>query len=397
MSTTTQATPASYSTLPQDVDLNQVKTDQPEMVSAILNQYGVAVMELSDISLEDKVEAIRNTKLYSNANSIFDMENQIEDLTMEEKLNPATCKVRKAPDFAQGMVHQYGTPIHQLIQSSGILRSTMDILYGANCKYAPNRLRISRKYKLNDASLHIEGLDIFNRDEESGEIELLPGEIATIVGLSGTRRFVFWDLNGQDIEPIYNLWQEKEKEFTTINPEWMHQNYPGRRRMVTMDCSNHPMLIIWKESTPHEIVGSPALSCFISPIKDFIHDRISKVTSAQPIEYCGLTQHETDLVGLCYQLPGSHWPSGKKTYALCHYRAYSHYGPKIRNEFMENGKFQMRLISGNVDQHTPEYREGLEDRGIVLPEIMFLETTPNMVNDIMEWSDTILRDYGFIE
>ena len=74
--------------LPQDVDLNQVKTNQPNMVSSILEQYGVAIMELTDISLEDKVEAIRNTKLYSNANSIFNDDNQIEDLTMEEKLNP---------------------------------------------------------------------------------------------------------------------------------------------------------------------------------------------------------------------------------------------------------------------------------------------------------------------
>lgn len=33
--------------------------------------------------------------------------------------------------------------------------------------YAPNRLRHTRKFKFNDDSLHIEGLDLFNVDNEA--------------------------------------------------------------------------------------------------------------------------------------------------------------------------------------------------------------------------------------
>ena len=382
---------------PTQIDLENILTNDPSQIQHLLNSFGVAIVELTDISKETKIDALRNTKLYSSVNSIFNADNQVVEPTIAEKLDPTSFKTRKAPDFAQGMCHQYSEPINRLVQSSPVFRSAMDTLYNTKCKYAPNRLRISRKFKLNDSSLHIEGLDIFEKNDTDGTLTLLPGEYATIVGLSGTRRFVYWDLNGQNLNPIYNLWKEKKKEFTLIDPKWMNENYPGRRRIVKVECNNHPMLIIWQESTPHEIVGSPALSCFISPITDYNHSTVKTTTSFQPVEYKNLTQHETNLVGLCYGIPGSHWPSGKKAYAFCHTRAYSHYIPKIKPEFVVNGKFQMKLPShGTINQHAQEFKDEIAKRGITLPTILFNKNTPNIVHNILEWSDVILSDFGFI-
>lgn len=379
---------------PKVIEVDEVLTNQPILLEEILNKTGVAVIKLSDISKTLKESVIDKTKFYSTSNKIFNDTNQITEPTLSQKLNPSTMPILKAPDFAQGFCHQYGTPIHTLIQSSNILRQTLNNLYKRECKYAPNRLRLSRKYKLEDNSLHIEGLNIF--EEIDGKIKLLRGEVACIVGLSGIRRFVYWDISDKDnLEPLYKLWKNKNAEFVKIDPAWMHKHYPNKRRIIEVDCNQEPMLIVWNESTPHEIVNSPALSCFISPIEEYTHDIIRNVTSFQPIEYKNLTQHESNLVGLCYQLPGSHWPSGKKAYSFCHTRAYSHYLPKVRPEFIENGKFRMKLISGNVDQHTDEYQQALKNRNIKLPEIVFKEETPNFVTNILDWPDSILSDYGF--
>ena len=35
---------------------------------------------------------------------------------------------------------------------------------------------------------------------------------------------------------------------------------------------------------------------------------------------------------------------GKKLYQFCHQRAYTHYIPKVKEDYKMNGKFQMRLI-----------------------------------------------------
>ena len=63
----------------------------------------------------------------------------------------------------------------------------------------PNRLRISRKFKNNDKTLHIEAHELFRTNKE-GKIELIPGEVAMTIALRGTRRFGFWDLNGADLK-----------------------------------------------------------------------------------------------------------------------------------------------------------------------------------------------------
>lgn len=386
--------------IPKAIATSTVLATKPEEIKSILAQYGVAVIALTDVRVVDKILALHNTQFYRTANAVFNADNQILEPTLGEKIRPETLKQRKAPDAASGFVHQYGTPIHTLIQGSPILRTSMNTLYEKErAIYAPNRLRHTRKFKFNDNSLHIEGLDLFAADEESKTAKLVPGEVATIVGLAGQRRFVFWDMRDADIWPLYQFCLKKKTTWGVgcpLPPKWMHEHYPGRRRMITVDCNEHPMLIMWQESTPHEIADSPSLSAFVSPIDKYETAKIDKIMSYQPREYLGLTKHESNLIGLCYEMPGFQWPSGKRCYMFCHTRAYCHYIPKIKPEYNVDG-FKMKLISGTINQHDPKYQKKLKKRKIKIPEIAFKENMPKFVTDITLWSDELLKDYGFIQ
>ena len=381
---------------PINVSTATVLASDPSKVKEILGKYGVAVIALP-VDNKKMEKALNDTKFYNTANSMFKEEFKVEEPTMEELNNPATYRKRKAGDDAQGMLHQYGTPLHTLIQMNPTLRATMTALYGGDINYLPNRLRISRKFKNNDKTLHIEAHELFRTNKE-GKIELIPGEVAMTIALRGTRRFGFWDLNGADLKPLKDYHEEHGSEFTLIDPDYMNQHYPGRRRMVNVDCSKTPHIIMWQESNPHEIAGSPSLSIFISPVKGFNTTKIKKVTSYQPVEYLGLTYHESDLLGLCYNMGGYEWPSGKKLYQYVHHRAWYHYSNKTKDEFKVNGKFRQRLIkTGTVDQHTEEYKAKLKALKIELPKIAFYRDTPNFVVDITKLPITILKDYGFIK
>jgi hypothetical protein len=381
---------------PINVATKEVLAKTPEEVQAILAKHGVAVIALP-VDKKEMDKALKETKFYNTANSMFKNEFKVDEPTAEELLNPAKYKKRKAGDDAQGMIHQYGTPLHTLIQMNPTLRATMNAIYGRDINYLPNRLRISRKFKNNDKTLHIEAHELFRTNKE-GEIELIPGEVAMTIALRGTRRFGFWDLNGADLKPLKDYYEKHGSEFTLIDPDYMHQHYPGRRRMVNVDCSETPHIIMWQESNPHEIAGSPSLSIFISPVKGFNNTKISKVTTYQPIEYLGLTYHESDLLGLCYNMGGYEWPSGKKLYQYVHHRAWFHYKDKTRDEYKINGKFRQRLIkTGKIDQHTAEYQAKLKEMKIELPKIAFHKDTPNFVVDITKLPITILKDYGFIK
>ena len=115
---------------------------------------------------------------------MFKKEHQVPEPTIDEINDPSKWKKRKVGDDAQGMLHQYGTPVHTLIQSNKTLRATMKKLYGKDIKYLPNRLRKSTKFKNQAKTLHIEAHKLFEKDKE-GNIRLIPGEIACIVGLTG--------------------------------------------------------------------------------------------------------------------------------------------------------------------------------------------------------------------
>ena len=41
--------------------------------------------------------------------------------------------------------------------------------------------------------------------------------------------------------------------------------YIFQNEFLNIDCSENPYLIVWRETTPHEIAHSPSLSAFISP------------------------------------------------------------------------------------------------------------------------------------
>lgn len=387
---------------PTEITLSQVEAKSPDEIQNLLATHGVAIIALDDISTLDRNNAVNSTKFYQNANAIFDG-HSIEEPTLLEKLMVKKFKARKAPDSASGMIHQYFTPIHHLLHSSNTLMSIFDTLTDGTTIYAPNRLRISHRFKFNDNSLHIEGKNIFEVKDDT--IKLLPGDIACIAGIAGQRRFVFWDMNGADLKPIYDLWVANgSKNWTQPDPIWMQQHYGGRRKMVTVDCSKKPYLILWSESTPHEIACSPSLSAFISPIEKFDTKIITKntMTSYHPPEFEGLTRHETNLLACCYNMPGFTWPSGKKAYAFCHSRAYGFYMKRLRERYTKTNSqgrltYQQRIIDiGTIDQHSVEYQNKLRDRGIVLPSIAFADTTPNFVVDILSLPEQTLRNYGFI-
>ena len=381
---------------PINVPTEDILAKSPAEVQQILTRYGVAVIALP-VDKGEMERALKETKFYNTANAMFKDEFKVAEPTTEELKNPAKYKKRKAGDDAQGMLHQYGTPLHTLIQMNPTLRATMSSLYGRDINYLPNRLRISRKFKNNGKTLHIEAHELFRTNKE-GEIELIPGEVAMTIALRGTRRFGFWDLNGADLNPLKDYYEEHGSEFTLVDPDYMHQHYPGRRRMVNVDCDETPHVIMWQESNPHEIAGSPSLSIFVSPVKGFNNTEITKVTSYQPIEYLGLTYHQSDLLGLCYNMGGFEWPSGKKCYQYVHHRAWCHYRDKTKDEYKINGKFRQRLIlTGEVDQHTTEYQAKLKEMKIELPEKVFHRSMPNFVVDITKLPITILKDYGFIK
>lgn len=387
---------------PTEIPLTSIQAKNGEEAVALLKKFGCTIISLEDISTVERDKALDATKFYQNANTMLKVD-PIKEPTLAEKINPAKFKKRKAPDAASGMVHQYFTPVHHLLHSSAQLRSAFDTIYGRKMIYAPNRLRIGDRFKFTDDSLHIEGKNIF--EVKGKTIKLLPGSIACIAGISGQRRFVFWDMNGADLKPIYDYWVNNGRKFwTKPDPQWMQDHYGGRRRMVTVDCSKRPHLILWSESTPHEIANSPSLSAFISPIEKFDTNKITKAraTSYHPAEYLGLTYHESNLLGCCYNLPGFSWPAGKKAYAFCHSRAYSFYIDRIHDRYTKlnsKGKktFQQALLTnGTVDQHTTEYQQALTRRGIKLPPVAFKASTPNFVVDLLTLPDQTLRNYGFI-
>lgn len=299
---------------PINVPTEDILAKSPAEVQQILTRYGVAVIALP-VDKGEMERALKETKFYNTANAMFKDEFKVAEPTTEELKNPAKYKKRKAGDDAQGMLHQYGTPLHTLIQMNPTLRATMSSLYGRDINYLPNRLRISRKFKNNGKTLHIEAHELFRTNKE-GEIELIPGEVAMTIALRGTRRFGFWDLNGADLNPLKDYYEEHGSEFTLVDPDYMHQHYPGRRRMVNVDCDETPHVIMWQESNPHEIAGSPSLSIFVSPVKGFNNTEITKVTSYQPIEYLGLTYHQSDLLGLCYNMGGYEWPEWQKMLSI---------------------------------------------------------------------------------
>ena len=138
----TSKTENMYSRDPINVPTKDILAKSPEEVQKILSRYGVAVIALP-VDKAEMAKALKETKFYNTANSMFKDEFKVEEPTMEELNNPATYRKRKAGDDSQGMIHQYGTPLHTLIQMNPTLRATMTALYGGDINYLPNLLSIS--------------------------------------------------------------------------------------------------------------------------------------------------------------------------------------------------------------------------------------------------------------
>ena len=386
---------------PTDVPTSEVLITEPttENINKRLIDIGVAVIPLSDITDKQRKDVLNQTSFYRNANAVFDAQHQVKDITLQEKINPKTVVPRKAPDAAQGWIHQYATASHLLVQQDELFRTCMKITNKTDkLKFKPNRLRVgSKKFKNNDKSLHFDGHPFTKTDNTITFVN--NPLIATIIAITGVRRFVWWDLKGKNLKPIYDYYVEKgNKSFTFIDPAFMNEQYPGCRRMVNVDCSKNIHLIIFNECIPHEIANSPSISLFLSPVPSFDKTKITNkmTTSYHPANFIGLTKHESDKVGMCYQMPGFEWPSHKKAYPFCHIRPYSHYKTRIKPRYLKDNKIKMDHIGGDIDQHTADYQRKLAERGIKLPAFLFKADTPNFVNDIASFPDVILRDYGFI-
>ena len=100
---------ATYSKNPIELATSKVLATHQDDIIPILDTYGVAVIALDTIEKSSLSKAIETTKFYNTANAMFKDEFKVKEPSMEEKLNPAKYKKRKAGDDAQGMLHQYGT------------------------------------------------------------------------------------------------------------------------------------------------------------------------------------------------------------------------------------------------------------------------------------------------
>ena len=231
-------------------------------------------------------------------------------------------------------------------------------------------------------------------------------EIGCIAAITGVRSFVYWHVEYsrgvRNCSAMEKYWQEKgARNFTKIDPTWMNKYYGDCRRIITTNCKDNIHLIFFNHVLPHEIALSPSLSAFISPITEFNKTKIKKICSFHPPEYLGLTKHESNLLGACYNRPGYEWPSGKSAH-LIHHRAYSFYISRLKERFLKlkdgnKPSIQMQLPThGKINQKDTTYRLKLQERGIRIPSVAFEPTTPNFVVDLLTRSDYELRLYGFI-
>ena len=402
---------------PQQVAINTILISDPKKARETILKHGAGVYILDTISKSDRDRALSQTKFYANTNNLF--KDNIVEPTFEQKLHPKTIPRQKVPMATQGFINEYFTPIHSLINANRKVGELFDAIYMCKTKRATNRLRLCRKNKVDENSLHIEGEEIFTKHNCCEQMRLNPNpEIGCIAAITGVRSFVYWHVEKPGSRNcggylLHKYWKEKgSKTFTKIDPGWMNENYGnsqwndgslrlGVRRIVTVDCKDAIHLIFFNHVLPHEIALSPSLSAFISPITEFNKTKIKKICSFHPPEYLGLTKHESNLLGACYNRPGYEWPSGKSAH-LIHHRAYSFYISRLKERFLKlkdgnKPSIQMQLPThGKINQKAPNYRLKLQERGIRIPSVAFETTTPNFVVDLLTRSDYELRLYGFI-
>ena len=56
---------------------------------------------------------------------------------------------------------------------------------------------------------------------------------------------------------------------------------------------------------------------------------------------------------------------------------------------------RLKLIEGNINHHSDDYKQALLEKNINLPDAIFLINIPKIILDITQLSDNILKDYGF--
>jgi len=322
-------------TTPTPVDLSSILIDDITNARQKILERGVAVYALKGISKEVRDAAVKKTPFYANVNDLF--KEPVKEPTLEQKLNPKSVPKQRVPMAAQGFINEYFTPIHSLINGNLEVGALFDAIYQRKTKRAINRLRLCQKSKIDRNSLHIEGEQIFTKDSASDQMRLNPNpEIGCIAAITGIRSFVYWDISRENSDNMHKYWREKgSKNFLKIDPNWMQEHYGDYRRIVQVDCKDNIHLIFFNHVLPHEIALSPSLSAFISPITEFNQTKVKKICSFHPPQYLGLTKHESNLLGACYNRPGFEWPSGKSAH-LIHHRAYNFYIDRLKRTLPEN-------------------------------------------------------------
>uniref|UniRef100_A0A6C0C562 Uncharacterized protein n=1 Tax=viral metagenome TaxID=1070528 RepID=A0A6C0C562_9ZZZZ len=74
--------------IPNAIPTSMVLANKPQEIKALLQQYRVAVIALTDVNVVDKILAIHETQFYRTANAVFNSDNQVSEPTLDEKLRP---------------------------------------------------------------------------------------------------------------------------------------------------------------------------------------------------------------------------------------------------------------------------------------------------------------------
>ena len=182
-----------------------------------LDTYGVAVIPLKKISTGHRNRLLMRTKFYANAHQILKPEYQIKELTLKEKCHPETIKPRKAPT-PRKLDRPIRQPLHHLIEQDQDFRDAMEVIEGKPVtKYMQNRMRLgTKKFGVDATSLHFDGHP-FEAPDETGQVSFTKNPLtATIIGLTGTRRFCWWDIKGKNLKPIYDHWVKRARKHLLI-------------------------------------------------------------------------------------------------------------------------------------------------------------------------------------
>jgi hypothetical protein len=267
----------------------------------------------------------------------------------------------------------------------------------------PNRWRLQlqpgrcdEQFAASAPTLHIEGgrNAVFDVDAETGKVSFVRdqrAEMASFVVFGGKRALVYWDLTGRDLKPLYDVWRAANRPFVTLDHEWMAKTYPGCRRVIKVDATRGPVLVMWHENTPHEVTqavdanytfylspGGYRMCNAEKPVFVPGHAGQAGAYTAQ----IGRLPRELMALSAVYGVHGGLWPSDKPCYVV-HGRAVARWLPDSVDPSAGPDNYPWKRLPqhGTVNQHDPAYRARLRAAGFDLPDFLFDPDMPPFVHD----------------